>query len=254
MSRLLLRPGWILTHLAVIATAVLFVNLGLWQLDRNAEREAEAGRIEAVQDAAPVPLTEALADPDPFLRPVEVTGTFLPGEGEVRLTPRSRNDLPGLQVLTPFRTDSGDLIIVDRGWVPLDTTPPPAPLGSTTFEGRLAEPRTSRQVLRDDDGTVASLINVDLDVLAEQVEGLRTDAYVEVVDEEARLLGALPRPAEPAQAPGSVNSLSYAVQWFTFAAIGLIGYPLLLRRRIADRRRGTPGDPATEPENSLVSQ
>ena len=48
------------------------------------------------------------------------------------------------------------------------------------------------------------------------------------------------RPAPAADAPAlpeakkvtEVNHLSYAIQWFSFAAIGLIGWPIVLRRAL----------------------
>jgi cytochrome oxidase assembly protein ShyY1 len=235
MVRQLLRPGWVLTHLAVGAIAVGLVSLGLWQLDRHAERGAEVARIAAVVQAPPAPLDRVLLEDDPYLRLAAVTGTYVP-EGEVRLGPRSRNDLPGFEVLTPLRLPDGRTLVVDRGWVPLDEVPPPPPAGRVSATVRVREPGTARQVLRADDGSVELVSAVDLDVLREGLERPVTDAWVEVVDEEARAAGAIPRPAEPPRAPGSANHLSYAVQWFAFAAIGLVGYPLLLRRRLADAR------------------
>ncbi len=245
MSRLLLRPGWIVTHLVVIAIAVLFVNLGLWQLERNAERQVASDRILQVQQLDPIPLEDALTMADPYLRPVQVIGTFLQDD-EVRLTPRSRNEIPGFELLTPLVLADGETIIVNRGWAPLDTTPPPAQTGTVGFIGRVRQPATARQVLPLGADRAEMMSNVDTTVLARQVEDLLINAYVEVVDEDARLAGALPRPAEPAAAEGSANNLSYAFQWFAFVVIGLIGYPLLLRRRIAD----ASGDPDLETMDS----
>lgn len=232
MRSLLLRPGWILTHLVVVALAVLFVILGVWQLERHAEVAEENERILAQLQADPLPLDEALDQPDPDLLPVTVTGTF-EAEGELQLAPRSRNDLPGFEVLTPLRLPDGSAVIVNRGWVPLDLDPPPSPGGTRQLEGRIRTSGDSRQVLTDDDGAVTLVSTVDTDVLARQVDGLIAERYVELVDEEAREAGAIPRPAPPVE-PDAGPHLSYAAQWFAFTAIGLIGYPLLLRRRVAD--------------------
>ncbi|HUG85920.1 MAG TPA: SURF1 family cytochrome oxidase biogenesis protein, partial [Euzebya sp.] len=99
--RLLLRPGWILTHLAVVAIAVTFVNLGMWQLQRHAETRGENARITQAQQSTALPLGQALSQPELFLQPTTVTGTYDRG-ADVRLSPRSRNQLPGLEVLTPL--------------------------------------------------------------------------------------------------------------------------------------------------------
>lgn len=250
----LLRPGWVITHLLVIATAVAFISLGLWQIDRHHEQAAENERITAQLAQAPVPVEQALAADDPDLLPATATGTYLPDE-EVTLSPRSRNDRPGLEVLIPLRLDDGSTLLVNRGWVPLDDPIPSAPTGEVTLEGRLRSPIDSRQVLRDDDGTITLVSNVDLDVLAEQVDGLVTSAYLELTDDEAVEAGVIPRPAEPVVLE-SGQHISYAVQWFAFTVIGLIGYPLLLRRRIADRRRPRPDQrvPAADPGRQPVSK
>lgn len=244
MPRLLLRPGWILTHLAVVAIAVTFVNLGLWQLDRHAERQADNVRVTAAQQRDPVPLDQALAAEDLYLQPATAEGTF---EGaDVRLGPRSRNQLPGFEVLTPLRLADGRSLLVNRGWVPLDEAIPAPPVGSVSLVGRLQEPSTARQVLPAGADVVELVSNPDLGVLDAQVPALIDVAYLEVVDEAARDAGVVPRPAEPVALDGG-NHLSYAMQWFAFTAIGLTGYPLLLRRRIAEEHGAGADDDVREP-------
>jgi cytochrome oxidase assembly protein ShyY1 len=259
----LLRPGWIVTHLAVVAIAVLFTNLGLWQLERHAETRVENVVIEAQQQADPAPVADALAGPDLFLVPVTVTGRYVQG-ADVRLSPRNRNQLPGYEILTPMQTVDGDVLMVNRGWMPLDEPLPAAPQGEVSLTGRLQPSAAAQQVLPVGGPEIELVSNPDLDVLAAQVPGLVTAAIVEVVDEEARNTGVLPRPAEPVPLDAG-NHFSYAMQWFAFTVIGLIGYPLLLRRRIDDERRAvqpdrdtssarTPADDADRPRSEPVSQ
>ena len=67
--------------------------------------------------------------------------------------------------------------------------------------------------------------------------------------DEAALPVLLP---EPDQDEGP--HLSYAVQWFLFAAIGVVGWPLVLRRAVADddrRRRREAAASAAEPDRPL---
>lgn len=242
MPRLLLRPGWILSHVAVIAIAVAFTQLGLWQLERHGEVAAENDRLADIQDE-PLALDDALAADDVLYQPTAVTGTYAQ-DADVRLSPRSRNELPGYEVLTPLQLADGRVLLVNRGWVPLDVEIPPAPAGAVDLEGRLRPPATARQVLPPGDGEAELVSNPDLARLAAQVPDLIPTAYMEVVDEEARNGGVLPRPADPIVLDGG-DHLSYAFQWFAFTVIGLIGYPLLLRRRLADRRDDvTPTDAA----------
>lgn len=235
MPKQLLRPGWVLTHLVVIAIAVSFISLGLWQVRRHYEQVEENTRVEAQLASSPAALEDALASSDIDLLPVRATGTFAADE-QLQLAPRSRNERPGFEVLAPLRLDDGRALLVNRGWMPLDSELPAPPAGEVTVTGRLRTPFDSRQVLTDDAGTITLVSSVDTDVLAEQVDDLITEGWLEVVDEQAREQGVLPRPAEPPVLEAGPH-LNYAAQWFAFTIIGLIGYPLLLRRRLADADR-----------------
>lgn len=232
MSRLLLRPGWILTHLAVIAIAVTFINLGLWQLDRHGEVSTENERLEKVIDGQPSPLDQALRADDVKFLPAAAQGTYMPDE-EVKLSPRSRNDRPGFDILTPLVLDDGRTLVVDRGWVPLNEVAPDPPSGSVQVTGRLRPPLPARQVLPPGGPRAELVSNVDLAVLQDQLPDLVDTAYLEVTNDQALEGGVIPRPAEPVTLD-SGNHLSYAFQWFAFTLIGLVGYPLLLLRRIAE--------------------
>lgn len=239
--RLLLRPGWIVTHLAVVVIAVTFVNLGLWQLERHAETRVENERITQAAQSAALPVDQALQQQQLVLQPVTATGTFAQG-ADVRLSPRSRNQIPGFEVLTPLRLPDGRNLLVNRGWVPLDADIPSPPPGEVALKGRLQLPARARQVLPVDGDTAELVSNPDLELLADQIPDLIDVAYMDAVDEEAREAGVVPRPAEPV-ALDAGNHLSYAMQWFAFTAIGLIGYPLLLRRRMADAGEADPRSP-----------
>ena len=46
--------------------------------------------------------------------------------------------------------------------------------------------------------------------------------------------------------------LSYAFQWFIFAAIGVIGYPLILRRNARARSEAGDGSPDDEPSRDGI--
>ena len=50
------------------------------------------------------------------------------------------------------------------------------------------------------------------------------------LDGEASPLPRIP----PAPAPEAGPHLGYAIQWFFFAGVAIVGYALLLRRRLAD--------------------
>lgn len=142
------RGGLVLvTVLAVLAFAVL-VGLGTWQVQRLAWKEALIATVETRLAAAPVEPPPPswtgldLADVD-YLR-VELSGRFLPGEALVyTVLSDARGPLrgPGYWVVSPFETDAGWIVLVNRGFVPVEgrgaAPHPAAPEGAVTLQGIL---------------------------------------------------------------------------------------------------------------------
>lgn len=251
MARFLLSPRWVVMHVVVLAIAVLFVNLGFWQLRRLDERRSGNALIEARLAAPPAPLHVVLAssgdDVDALAyRRVWTTGRYLPRE-EVLLTPRSDNDQPGHHVVTPLLTRDGAALLVDRGWVPFTLDQPPVqqarpPSGQVRVEGMLVPTQdAARYGARGDPDSdrLTFLSAVDVDRLQPQVSHRLQPFSLLLQDQRPATARALPRPPEPPDLSEG-SHLSYAIQWFLFAAIGLVGYPLLIR----NSARGSEPDQA----------
>jgi cytochrome oxidase assembly protein ShyY1 len=64
-------------------------------------------------------------------------------------------------------------------------------------------------------------------------------AFVEYDLRGGYLIESLLREAEPPSVPSGPH-LSYAVQWFLFTGVVLVGYPLLLRRALRRDRLAAP--------------
>lgn len=130
------RPAPVPTVIVVAALFVL-LNLGFWQLRRNAETEARLAEVEVVLDGPPATAAELAGDPEALRwRQVDVTGAF---EGEpVFVTGRVERGTPGLEIVQRFAVAGGPRILVNRGWIPLEgwaTALPPAPAGETRIRG-----------------------------------------------------------------------------------------------------------------------
>ena len=155
-----LKPGWVFTAAAVLIFAYFaFTVLAPWQLHKNEAKTERNHNIEAAFETDPVPLSEIfttrgeVADGKEWRR-VSMTGHYLP-ESEVLLRLRPVNSSPAFQALTPFRLNSGEIMLVNRGFVPAnqDNVPdiPAAPSEEVTIVGyaRLHEPPPSHEPLTD---------------------------------------------------------------------------------------------------------
>lgn len=239
MYRFLFRPRWIAGHVLLIVTVVTFVNLGLWQFRRLDERQTYNARATQRLAAGPVSLdaarSGASAD-DLDLRRVTVEGSYV-GEAQVLTAPRTVDGRPGQQVLSVLERADGPAVLVDRGWIPFDRTTlraPPVPDGRVRITGvaRAREP--------DDIGNGAQVLRIVPAQIAARLGRPLLPFYVQLRSQEPATGTAAPRPT-PLPELTEGNHRSYAIQWFTFALIALIGYPVLAWRTA--HQDGPPGPP-----------
>ena len=238
-----LRPRWIASHVLVLVLVVVMVNLGFWQLRRLDERQ-ERNALVRGRMAEPVvgiedllePSDDAAAAEDVLYRRVEASGRYLADE-ELLVRSRSLDGSPGAWVLAPLETADGEAVVVNRGWVPV-TDPrgevpddARAPEGAVEIEG-LVFPTQERGRFgpRDpQDEELESLARADVERLQAQVDPDLYPAYVQLREQQPAQQGELPVLLDPPELDEGPH-LSYAVQWFIFSTIALVGYPLVLRR------------------------
>jgi cytochrome oxidase assembly protein ShyY1 len=239
------RPRWILAILIGLLLAFVFVQLGLWQLSRADERRAYNASVAARIDGDPRPLAGLVGqygtDPEELVdRKVVVSGRYIAAK-EFFSVGRNYDGLTGTLVLTPFELDDGSVMIVVRGLVPVGTPGPPAPgyespQGIVTLTGtiddgeeplRLGEPAP-------DDGVLSQISRVDLDYIDTWYDG-------DVLPIDLVLENQLP--PDPGESPILVprseltegRHLGYAVQWFAFAVIAVVGITALVWRAGSER-------------------
>ncbi len=255
-SKTLLRPKWVAGHLLALVLTVAFVIAGFWQIARNHEANQQLAR-ERAAFAAPAPDITTFDDgaaapasagastrPNGGVR-VSATGTY-DAEHQVLLRGVSRDDKPGYDVLTPLRLSNGEAVLVDRGWLPLERVSgglgdAGAPPGRVTVRGLLQPASTMRageEVTTE--GGVPALPRPDATRVAREAGYPLRTAYITAQYQEpmASNAPALPEPRKRSE----VNHISYAIQWFSFAAIAVIGWPIVLWR--ATRRRRPRRRPA----------
>ena len=98
---------------------VLLICLGIWQLERLEWKEALIAERAAGLAAEPVTLKTVSHDGWEKLefRRVYLEGKFRPDNFKLN-TPIKVRSIPGYKLIALFETLTGQMVLVDRGWVP----------------------------------------------------------------------------------------------------------------------------------------
>jgi len=210
----------------VLATfaAILFVRLGLWQLARLHEKVRRNAAIASQQKApsvqfASLPRDTAAAQ----YRRATVSGVF-DYANELVLSNRTHQGAPGAELLTPLRLAGSDTaVLVDRGWVY-------SPDGASVDRVRWRE--------RDSASVTAYVQQYAPDIVttaaARDPRVVRRVSWREVSSRIPYPLAAYylvqtgdTASSHPVRREMPVLDegphLSYAIQWFFFAATALVG-------------------------------
>lgn len=238
--RRLLAPRWLIAHVIVLAVCVGCVVAGFWQLSRLEERRIANAVHEARFGQEPLPVVELVGGSGGDVESLEfrratATGRFLPEE-EILVRSQVFGGRAGFDVVTPLALEDGTAVLVNRGWVPLefDTAPvaaAPPPEGEVTVEA-VVRPSQERGALSpaDPGGQARTVSRIDLAFLDRIMSPSLLPIYLEESGEPSPT--ALPVPAPPPDFTDEGPHLSYAIQWFSFAAVGAVGYGFLIRRAL----------------------
>ncbi|MGB3674621.1 MAG: SURF1 family protein [Candidatus Nanopelagicales bacterium] len=259
---MLREPRWIALLIAVPIGIVICLILSDWQWNRYEGRKSSnevqsANMALPIEDAAQaMPPGTEVTDANQW-RMITATGTYVPA-GQVLVRKKPLNNTNGFWVATPLVTASGDVVVVNRGWVRADSdaksTPvvPPPPTGTVTVEGRI-EASAANQGPRPADLPAGQVSSLDVATIGAVAGASILPGYLELTKStppQAPGLTTIPAP-EISEGP----HLSYSMQWIAFAIMFGIGVVLLARRELQVRRReaelaegqGPPDDPDDDP-------
>jgi cytochrome oxidase assembly protein ShyY1 len=228
--------------LAALVLAALFVRLGVWQWHRGEARQEEWTRYVRGADQLQVLGTRGTSEL-PLYQRVSVSGQ-LDSAHQFLLDNRGHDGRPGYEVLTPLVRADATALLVDRGWVPF-----------TGRRARLPEVDFTAPATITLTGRIAALPSPGLALgrAAPPPQGPwpRLTSFPDM----AWLASALGVPLEPRillldagapfgyvrewQAPGlsPLRHFSYAIQWWSFAALALIGWLVLSLRATLEAGR-----------------
>lgn len=204
-----------------LVVGAVCVRLGLWQLDRLDQRRTFNRGLEERLAMDPIVLGEdgdGDVPEDLEHRRVTARGRFDFARQTLERA-RSYQGAPGAFVLTPLVTDSGPVVLVNRGWtyaadgrsVDLPALSEPE---TTTVRGVLLRPRRDALGVSPDE------------VIAEGV-------VVPFLLRRTKPPDSMPERLVPLDLPAVSNGphLSYALQWFSFALIAVVGSIILFRKQ-----------------------
>jgi surfeit locus 1 family protein len=216
---------WIVLVAAVVA-ALVTARLGLWQLDRAAQKTALQQAIDARAAMPAVPAAALAADPQAAAeqqhRRMVLRGTWLPAH-TVFLENRQMDGRPGFFVVTPLRLADGGAVLVQRGWLPRDAgdrtriAPYRDDDGEVEIVGRIAPP-PGRLYEFEASSTGRIRQNLDVDTFARETGLALRPLSVLQLDSDAFAGDGLRR-QWPLPALDVHKHYGYAFQWFALAAL-----------------------------------
>lgn len=236
----LLSKRWIIVTLLAIVGIGVMIRLGIWQLDRLEQRRTFNEQVLSVRDKPPLELAEQSG-------PVQLNETYRQamavGEydyaNEIILSNQSYRDQLGVHLLTPMKlSGEAGYILVDRGWVPFEdyqnqTLAAYQSAGEAQAAGILADTTTSigvRGCVNEEAPADSQMVLWCVDLQAIQAR----------LPYEIAPLYLVRAPAGASEAPPIGTTvqieitegphLGYAMQWFGFAAVLAIGYPVYVYR------------------------
>ncbi|HSJ13711.1 MAG TPA: SURF1 family protein, partial [Longimicrobiales bacterium] len=242
-------PG-VLGTILVFSIAALCARLGFWQLDRLEERRTRNAALAARLDAPAIELDRAPGDTTGWThRRVRLRGTWQE-DGTIVYAGRNLGGAPGVHLLTPLRLESsGAHVLVNRGWLPaadgahadLSEVVEPGTVSVTglvvPFPGGRSPPPSSDYRPPDPAAFRQVWFSIDSGAIRRQYPFPLGAIAVQLLPEESapRLPARLPEPRRDAG-----PHRGYAIQWFSFAAIALIGWAAMIAKSRA-RTAGPTG-------------
>lgn len=227
---------WLLTTLLAIVAAAVCVRLGIWQLDRLDQRRAFNLQVETMRAAPLLDLKKEIPENISSMewRAATVTGEY-DFENQVALRNMYNGDQYGYHLVTPLLFN-GTAVLVDRGWIPPDADwrsfDEPGEI-NVSGQLRLGSGKPAIGGVADAlPATGEKLViwnNFDLEHMIPQFPYPILKVYLQPNVDTGDVTP--PIPSQPVIELTEGPHFGYALQWFSFAAILLIGYPFFLKKQ-----------------------
>jgi surfeit locus 1 family protein len=213
-----------------VVLAAICVRLGFWQISRLHQRRAYNAMVRSRLDSAEVDVGALPGDSTARFRRVRLSGS--PDyEHELIWADRIHDGSPGVNFLTPYRIAGRDsAVLVDRGWVY-------APDGATVDQARWRDTMTAltgfAELFPNAKGASFTsrprvISRLSYDVVAKALPYPVAHRYVAMIGDSVMAPDRIARMTLPPLDEGP--HFSYAIQWFSFALVALIGAGYVVSR------------------------
>ncbi len=229
--------GW---FLVACTFALACVGLASWQIERRSEAVSKIERVASNYDLEKVSFEEVSSlSGDAVVayewRKVELSGSYVADE-TLLVRNRAIAGQPGFVQLVPFFLETGEAVLVERGWIaadsdlnPSNTLLPSESVKSLVARVRLGETIPNRE---SPTGQLTSINLPEIEKIFSFV--VEKDFYLRMVSESPSE-SSYPQPlSRPVLDEG--NHLSYAVQWIIFAVMGFFALFWAIRQEQEFRR------------------
>ncbi len=251
--RRFLTRKWLGAFVLAILAAIACYHLGQWQYGRHLYKAERNARLDANYRAEPVPLASVMtSSPLPLAR--QWTRVTARGEYTTRhpIYVRNRPNLgsTGFELVSPFRLDTGQVVLVDRGWVEAsssgaDVLPAaPAPPTETVTLVGWALPGEASKGRKLPAGQLAS---INLPEAARATGEDLLGGYVRLQEERSASgdVAPAPTPLDPPDRSLGPHQ-AYAYQWWLTMPLGLVLIWFGIRRELRMEAEDVAGDGAAK--------
>lgn len=227
MFKNLTKPRWIALTAFLLIVIYLFIRLSDWQFDRYNQRIKNNEITTTALSSEPINLTDlsqvsGLKD----WQKISIKGEFINSDAKLLRRQYLESSL-GFWVITPLKLENDQVILVNRGWIPIaesSTSPqeiPSSPQGDLTIIGYV---QTLKDTKSEPEDLPLNQINY-LNSTNFTSQPLSTNflqlASMSPMDNQVAII---PLP-ELSNGP----HFSYAIQWILFALMLPIGWYVLLK-------------------------
>jgi len=227
MLKNLIKPRWIALTLFLLILIYLFIRLSNWQFDRYDQRVLRNESTNVALSLAPkkIDSVSQMSDLKQWEK-IELTGSYLSDQSKLVRKQYLENNL-GFWVITPFKLQNGENILVNRGWIPIGSSAssnqsiPLAPVGTVNLEGYLQP--FNESITQPKDLPLNQVNTIDYMYFESDIAN---NFYVQLAKSSPmdNQVAIIPLP-ELSNGP----HFSYAIQWILFALLLPIGWYVLLK-------------------------